>query len=78
MTMADGKVTRRDFVAETGKLGLGVMIVPRHVLGGIGYQAPSDTLNVAVVGFGGQGSENALALAPAGRSEGILSRGSER
>jgi len=64
MTMADRKVTRRDFVAETGKLGLGVMIVPRHVLGGIGYQAPSDTLNVAVVGFGGQGSENALALAP--------------
>jgi predicted dehydrogenase len=34
------------------------MIVPRHVLGR-GYQAPSDTLNVAVVGFGGQGTENA-------------------
>ncbi|MDP9178490.1 MAG: hypothetical protein M3O61_12490, partial [Gemmatimonadota bacterium] len=62
--MADRKVTRREFVSNTGKLGLGVMIVPRHVLGGVGYQAPSDTLNVAVVGFGGRGSEVALGLAP--------------
>jgi len=62
--MGKNTVTRRDFVATTGKIGLGVMIVPRHVLGGVGYQAPSDTLNVAVIGFGGQGSENALALAP--------------
>src|SRR5204863_9812748 len=35
----------------------------RHVLGGVGYQAPSDTMNFAVVGFGGMGSENALELA---------------
>src|SRR5947207_8168751 len=55
--------TRRQFVADTGKIGLGVMIVPRHVLGGVGYQAPSDTMNFAVVGFGGMGSENALELA---------------
>jgi predicted dehydrogenase len=61
--MSDNDVTRRDFVADASKLALGAMIVPRHVLGGPGYQAPSDTLNVAVVGFGGQGSVNALALA---------------
>jgi predicted dehydrogenase len=61
--MTGKKVTRRKFVAETGKIGLGVMIVPRHVLGGVGYQAPSDTMNFAVVGFGGMGSENALELA---------------
>src|SRR5262245_1815526 len=35
------------------------MIVPRHVLGGPGYTAPSKLLNVAVVGVGGQGSGNA-------------------
>ena len=58
--MKGKKVTRRKFVADAGKIGLGVMIVPRHVLGGVGYQAPSDTLNFAVVGFGGMGSENAL------------------
>src|SRR5690349_2030191 len=69
--MADKKeITRRDFVADAGKLALGAivaphvpMIVPRHVLGGVGYQAPSDTVNFAVVGFGGQGSVNATELA---------------
>ena len=34
------------------------MVVPRHVLGGTGYQAPSDTLNVAGVGVGGMGANN--------------------
>ena len=58
-------ISRRDFVADAGKLALGAMIVPRHVLGGPGYQAPSDTVNIAIVGFGGEGSENALALAGA-------------
>jgi predicted dehydrogenase len=38
------------------------MIVPRHVLGGVGFQAPSDTLNVAIVGAGGMGMGNAEAL----------------
>jgi predicted dehydrogenase len=37
------------------------MIVPRHVLGR-GYQAPSDTLNVATVGVGGMGGSNTQAL----------------
>lgn len=54
--------SRRDFVSTTSKLALGGMIVPRHVLGGPGYQAPSDTLNVAIVGAGGMGAENAMAL----------------
>ena len=35
------------------------MIVPRHVLGGPGYQAPSDTVNVAIVGYvHGMGTSN--------------------
>ncbi|HEV2643006.1 MAG TPA: Gfo/Idh/MocA family oxidoreductase, partial [Candidatus Elarobacter sp.] len=59
----DDKLTRRDFVVGSGKLALGAMIVPRHVLGGPGYQAPSDTMNIAIVGFGGQGAENAEVLA---------------
>src|SRR5688572_32132188 len=61
--MTGKKITRRRFVAETGKIGLGVMIVPRHVLGGVGFQAPSDTINFAVVGLGGMGKENAEPLA---------------
>ncbi len=63
-------ITRRDFVADAGKMAVGAviashapMIVPRHVLGGPGYLAPSDTVHFASVGFGGQGSVNAHALA---------------
>jgi predicted dehydrogenase len=64
------ELTRRDFVADAGKLALGAivapnfpMIVPRHVLGGKGYTAPSSLLNIAVVGVGGQGSGNARSVA---------------
>jgi predicted dehydrogenase len=48
-------VSRRSFVGTTTAAGLGVMIVPRHVLGGPGYRAPSDTLNIACIGVGGMG-----------------------
>ena len=56
------ELSRRDFVATSSKLALGGMIVPRHVLGGRGHQAPSDTLNVAIIGAGGMGGENAQRL----------------
>ncbi len=35
--------------------GAAALLIPRHVLGGRGYQAPSDTLNIAGVGVGGMG-----------------------
>ena len=38
------------------------MIVPRHVIGGPGYKAPSDTLNIAGVGIGGKGYSNLVAM----------------
>lgn len=60
--MPEGGTTRRDFVATGSKLALGAMIVPRHVLGGHGFQAPSDTLDIAIVGAGGMGGENATQL----------------
>jgi predicted dehydrogenase len=41
--------------------GAGLMIVPRHVLGR-GFQAPSDTLNIAAVGLGGMGGNNTQAV----------------
>ena len=61
--MSGDSVSRRDFVAGSAKLAAAAliappMIVPRHVLGGPGYQAPSDTLNVAIVGAGGMGMSN--------------------
>ena len=56
------QLTRRNFVQDASTLALGGMIVPRHVLGGVGYQAPSDTLNIAIVGAGGRGNDNAQEL----------------
>ncbi|HEY6081874.1 MAG TPA: Gfo/Idh/MocA family oxidoreductase, partial [Chitinophagaceae bacterium] len=34
------------------------MIVPRHVLGGKGFVAPSDKLNIAAIGAGGKGQSD--------------------
>jgi predicted dehydrogenase len=58
MTEGSRPVSRREFVGTASALAAGVMIVPRHVLGGPGYRAPSDTLNVAIVGAGGMGMSN--------------------
>ncbi|MEN3337350.1 MAG: hypothetical protein V7647_1026 [Acidobacteriota bacterium] len=54
-------VSRRDFFTTAAGVGAALMIVPRHVLGR-GFQAPSDTVNVAVVGINGMGAENARAV----------------
>jgi predicted dehydrogenase len=52
---------RRKFL-KTSSLGAAAMIVPRHVLGGPGFVAPSDRVNVAVVGVGGRGFQNVKEL----------------
>jgi predicted dehydrogenase len=62
MANVSDDLSRRDFVSTSSKLALGGMIVPRHVLGGPRHQAPSDALNVAIVGAGGMGAENAQKL----------------
>ena len=63
-------ISRRSFVkgsaTTAAALAFGPMLVPRHVLGGVGYRAPSDTLNVALVGIGGMGMSNMTALVAAG------------
>ena len=49
------KLSRREFVAAAGAAAT---IVPRHVLGGVGYVAPSDMVNIGIIGTGGQGTVN--------------------
>ncbi|MEO7989419.1 MAG: Gfo/Idh/MocA family oxidoreductase [Chryseolinea sp.] len=47
--------SRRDFLKKSA-IALGAFaIVPRHVLGGPGFLAPSDTLTKAIIGVGGMG-----------------------
>jgi len=49
------KISRRKFLNLSAAAASGWMILPRHVLGGKQYVAPSDKLNVAGIGVGGQG-----------------------
>src|SRR6195952_2728234 len=60
--------TRRDFIKTTSLAAAGIMIVPRHVLGGPGYRAPSDMLSVAGVGAGGKGQSDIANFAKSGKA----------
>ena len=50
--------SRRDFLQKTVMAAAGFYIVPRHVLGGKGFTAPSDKLVIASVGIGGKGADD--------------------
>lgn len=47
--------SRRAFLAKSSALALGFTVVPRHVLGGAGFVAPSERVNLAGIGCGGMG-----------------------
>ncbi len=65
-----GGISRRKFVGSAAAAAAGVMFVPRHVLGGPRYQAPSDRVNIATVGWvHGMGTSNTLAC---GETENII------
>lgn len=51
-------VSRRTFLARTMATTLPFLVVPRHVLGGVGQTPPSEKLNIAVIGAGGRGAED--------------------
>ncbi len=49
--------SRREFIKKSA-IASSVFLVPRHVLGGLGYTAPSDQLNLAAIGAGGKGASD--------------------
>jgi Oxidoreductase family, C-terminal alpha/beta domain/Oxidoreductase family, NAD-binding Rossmann fold len=55
------EITRRDLLAPAAA-GLALTLVPRHVLGGPGYIAPSDKITLAYIGCGTQGTRELLQL----------------
>src|SRR5690242_1561539 len=55
-------LTRRKFLGTTAAAAAGISIVPRHVLGGAKFVAPSEKINMAIIGCGGQGQTNVHAL----------------
>ncbi|NHF59251.1 Gfo/Idh/MocA family oxidoreductase [Flavobacteriaceae bacterium TP-CH-4] len=60
--------SRRSFIKK-GALATSIFIVPRHVLGGVGYLAPSDRLNLAAIGAGGKGSSDIFNASVNGREK---------
>ena len=58
MTAEGRRFSRRSFVRGGGAGVALFTIVPRHVLGGPGKPAPSDKLNIAGIGVGGQGGSD--------------------
>ena len=56
--MKGNGISRRSFVKGTASAIAGFAILPRFVLGGAGFKPPSEKLNIAFIGIGGQGKEN--------------------
>jgi len=56
------KISRRGFLASTAGAAAGVTVLPRYILGGEGITPPSEKLNIAVIGAGGQGTTDMKAL----------------
>jgi predicted dehydrogenase len=48
-------LSRRSFLGTTATAAAAFTIIPRYVMGGPGYTAPSDLINVAGIGVGSQG-----------------------
>ena len=68
-------LSRRAFIGKTAAATAAFTIVPRHVLGGPGFTAPSDMVNVAGIGLGNQGGSDIQNIAtpdvPIKRSGGL-------
>jgi predicted dehydrogenase len=58
--------SRRTFIKK-GAVASSIFIVPRYVLGGVGYTPPSDQLNLAAIGSGGKGRSDILHASVKGR-----------
>src|SRR5882762_6164315 len=61
--------SRREFLKTSTIAAAGFMIVPRFVLGGKGYIAPSDRLLIASVGAGGKGQSDIANFYKSGKAE---------
>ena len=62
-------ISRRKFIRTAGLTATAFTIVPRFVLGGSGYRAPSDLLYVAGIGAGGKGESDIASFAKSGKAE---------
>jgi len=61
--------SRRNFIRKGLTVAAGFYIVPRHVLGGNGFTAPSDRLIVAGIGAGGKGESDLNEFYKSGKAD---------
>ncbi|MGO8929277.1 MAG: Gfo/Idh/MocA family protein [Limisphaerales bacterium] len=61
-TTSNAGLSRRQFIGRTATAVAAFSIVPRHVLGGPKFVAPSEKVNIAIIGCGGQGRTNVREL----------------
>ncbi|QNE39303.1 Gfo/Idh/MocA family oxidoreductase [Hymenobacter sp. NBH84] len=61
--------SRRKFLQQGAVAAASFMIVPRFVLGGKGYVAPSDRLVVAGIGVGGKGESDIMNFSKSGKAD---------
>src|SRR5438309_1595449 len=61
--------SRIEFLKNTGMAAAGFFIVPRFVLGGRGFIAPSDRLLIAGVGAGGKGESDIAKFYKSGKAD---------
>jgi hypothetical protein len=61
--------SRRDFIKNASLAVGGFYILPRHVLGGKGFIAPSDKLQIAGIGAGGKGESDLYNFYQSGKAD---------
>lgn len=62
MSQQNPQKDRRDFLKKSLLAGTGFFIVPRHVLGGAGYIAPSEKVTLGFIGLGRKGLGHGLRM----------------
>jgi predicted dehydrogenase len=69
MANRKNNLSRRSFIRNAGLAAAAVTIVPRHVIGGKGFLAPSDKLLIAGIGVGGKGESDIASFMKSGKAE---------
>ena len=65
-------LSRKEFIKNTALTAAAFTIVPRHVLGGKGFTAPSDKLYIAAVGCGGEAENDIHHYATAPKKNAVI------
>ncbi len=67
------KMSRGKFISNSLISAAGFYIIPRHVMGGKGYTAPSDKLYIAAIGCGGEGAADIRHYVEAPKKNAVVS-----